>query len=59
MEKNLEIVAKSFNIEKKRLILVLMRKHSNKVQVIEKEDDLKRIEADAMLTQNDKVACVY
>ncbi len=58
VQKNLEIVAKSFKIEKKRLIL-MNQTHSNKVQVIEKEDDLKRIEADAMLTQNDKVAlCV-
>ena len=33
--------------------------HSNKVQIVEKEDNLKRIEADAMLTQNDGVAlCV-
>ena len=58
IQKNLEIVAKNFKIEKKRLIL-MNQTHSNKVQIIEKEDNLKRIEADAMLTQNDKIAlCV-
>ena len=58
VQKNLEIVAKNFKIEKKRLIL-MNQTHSNKVQIIEKEDNLKRIEADAMLTQNDKVALLF
>ena len=58
VQKNLEIVAKNFKIEKKKLIL-MNQTHSNKVEFIEKEDNSKRIEADAMLTQNDKVAlCV-
>ena len=58
IRKNLEIVAKNFKIEKEKLIL-MNQTHSNKVEIIEKEDNLKRVEADAMLTQNDKVAlCV-
>jgi len=58
VQKNLEIVAKNFKIEKKQLIL-MNQAHSNKVQVVENENNLERVEADAMLTKNNELAlCV-
>tara|TARA_B100000959_G_scaffold275483_1_gene328934 strand:+ start:140 stop:910 length:771 start_codon:yes stop_codon:yes gene_type:complete len=58
VQKNLEIVSKNFNIEKKQLIL-MNQTHSNKVQIVENKNNLERVEADAMLTKNNELAlCV-
>jgi len=58
VQKNLEVVAKNFKIEKKQLIL-MNQTHSNKVQIVESKNNLERIKADAMLTQNNELAlCV-
>jgi len=58
VKKNLDIVSKKFNIETKQLIL-MNQTHSNKVEVIENKNNLKKIESDAMLTKNDSIAlCV-
>ena len=58
MQKNLEVVAKNFKIEKKQLIL-MNQTHSNKVQIVENKNNLERIEADAVLTKNNELAlCV-
>jgi len=55
VQKNLEIVSENFNLEKSSLIL-MSQTHSNKVQIIENKNNLERIEADAMLTKNNKFA---
>ena len=58
VEKNLDIVSKKFNIEKKQLVL-MHQAHSNKVQIVENENNLKRIESDAILTKSNSLAlCV-
>ena len=58
VQKNLEIVAKSFKIEKKKLIL-MNQTHSNKVKIVENKNSLERVEADSVLTENNKLAlCV-
>ena len=58
VQKNLEVVAKNFKIEKKQLIL-MNQTHSNKVQIVENKNNLERIEADAVLTKNNELAlCV-
>ncbi len=58
VQKNLDIVSKKFRIEKKQLIL-MHQAHSNKVQIVENRNSLKRVESDAMLTKNNSFAlCV-
>jgi len=58
VQKNLEIVAKNFNIEKKQLIL-MNQTHSNKVKIVENKNNLERVEADSVLTENNELAlCV-
>ena len=58
VQKNLELVAKAFNIEKKQLML-MNQTHSNKVQIIDGKNNSQRIDADAMLTNNYELAlCV-
>ena len=58
VEKNLDIVSKKFNIEKKQLVL-MNQTHSNKVQIVKNENNLKRIESDAILTKSNSLAlCV-
>ena len=58
VQKNLGVVTKNFKIEKKQLIL-MNQTHSNKVQIVESKNNLERIKADAMLTQNNELAlCV-
>ncbi len=55
VQKNLEIVSENFNLKKNYLIL-MNQTHSNKVQIIENKNNLERIDADAMLTKNNKFA---
>ncbi len=58
VQKNLEIVAKNFNIEKKQLVL-MNQSHSNKVEIVKNKNNLERIQADAMLTKSSDLAlCV-
>ena len=58
VQKNLELVAKAFNIEKKQLML-MNQTHSSKVQIIDGKNNSQRIDADAMLTNNCELAlCV-
>ena len=58
IQKNLNIVSKKFNVETKQLVL-MHQTHSNKVQIVENKNDLKRIESDAILTKNSSFAlCV-
>ena len=58
VQKNLELVAKAFNIEKKQLML-MNQTHSSKVQIIDGKNNSERIDADAMLTNNYELAlCV-
>ena len=58
VQKNLELVAKAFNIEKKQLML-MNQTHSSKVQIIDGKNNSQRIDADAMLTNNYELAlCV-
>ena len=55
VEKNLDIVSEKFNI--KRNSLVLMRQtHSNQVRIIEDNNNLERVNCDAMLTKNNGIA---
>ncbi len=55
IEKNLNIVSKKFNIEKNSLYL-MHQTHSNKVEIIEDENNSKENKCDAMLTISDKIA---
>jgi|TARA_B100001540_G_scaffold249803_1_gene225640 YfiH family protein len=55
IEKNLNIVSKEFQIEKKSLIL-MHQTHSNKVKIINNDENLTRVDCDAMLTKSDKIA---
>ena len=58
VQKNLEFVAKTFNIEKKQL-MIMNQTHSSKVQIIDGKNNSERIDADAMLTNNYELAlCV-
>ena len=58
VQKNLELVAKAFNIQKKQLML-MNQTHSSKVQIIDGKNNSQRIDADAMLTNNYELAlCV-
>ena len=58
VQKNLEIVAKKFKIGKTKLIL-MNQTHSNNVKIVYKKYNLKKVDADAMLTRNEDVAlCV-
>ena len=58
VQKNLEFVAKTFNIEKKQL-MIMNQTHSSKVQIIDGKNNSQRIDADAMLTNNYELAlCV-
>ncbi len=55
VEKNLDIVSKKFNIKKNALVL-MNQTHSNKVEILETKNNLKRINCDAMLTKNNEIA---
>ena len=55
VQKNLEIVSKKFDIEKKNLIL-MNQTHSNKVKIIEEKNYMKKVECDAMITKNNSFA---
>ena len=55
VDKNLEIVAKNFKIERKKLIL-MNQTHSNNVKIIENESDNIKVDADAILTTKDNLA---
>ena len=55
IQKNLKHIAKIMNVEKSKLIL-MHQTHSNKVNVIKKNNFRKRIIADAMITQMKNVA---
>ena len=58
VQKNLEIVATNFDIEKNYLIL-MNQTHSNKVEIIKNADSIEKIKADAILTKNSEFAlCV-
>ena len=57
VEKNLEIVSKKFNIEKKQLTL-MHQTHSNKAEIVNDKSP-ERIYSDAILTKNSSLAlCV-
>ena len=55
VDKNLEIIAKNFKVEKRRLIL-MNQTHSNNVKIIEQESDNIKVNADAILTTKDNLA---
>ena len=55
IKKNLDIVAKKFDMDSKLLVL-MNQTHSNKVLLIEDNINLKRINSDAMLTKNSSIA---
>ena len=55
VEKNLDIVSKKFNIKKNSLTL-MNQTHSNKVEIIETNNNLERIKCDSMLTRGNEVA---
>ena len=55
VEKNLDIVSKKFNIKKSSLTL-MHQTHSNKVEIIETDNNLKRIKCDAILTKSNGIA---
>ena len=55
IEKNLGIVCKKFKINKKSLIL-MKQTHSNRVEIIKNIKNSERIECDALLTKNNKIA---
>ena len=58
VEKNLNIVSKKFKIKKEQLVL-MRQTHSNKVQIVEDEKNLKRMDCDGILTKNNSLAlCV-
>ncbi len=58
VEKNLEIVSKSFNIERKKLVL-MNQTHSSKVEIIQNFYDQEKIKCDAMLSESSNIAlCV-
>ncbi len=57
IKKNLDIVSKQFKIDSKQLIF-MNQTHSNKVVMV-KNDNLTKIQSDAMITVNDNIAlCV-
>ena len=55
VKKNLDIVSKKFEIDSKYLVL-MNQTHSNKVQVVENENNLIKVEADAILTKSGSLA---
>ncbi len=55
VDKNLEIIAKNFKIERKGLIL-MNQTHSNEVKIIEKESGLIKVNSDAIVTTKDNLA---
>ena len=55
VDKNLEIIANNFKVNKKKLVL-MNQTHSNKVEIIEKESDNNRVNADAIVTTKDNLA---
>jgi len=55
VEKNLDIVSNKFNIKKNSLVL-MRQTHSNKVEIIEKKNNLEKVNCDAMLSENDEIA---
>ena len=55
VDKNLEIIAKNFKIERKRLIL-MNQTHSNNVKIIEKESGDTKVNSDAIITTKDNLA---
>jgi len=55
VEKNLHIVSEKFKIKKNSLIL-MHQTHSNKVEIIETNNKLKKIKCDGMLTKTSGVA---
>ena len=55
VEKNLDIVSRKFLIKKQSLIL-MYQTHSNKVEIIGKENTLEKVNCDAMLSMNDNIA---
>ncbi len=58
VKKNLDIVSKKLNIETKQLVL-MHQTHSNKVEIVENKNSLRKVESDAMITQSNSVAlCV-
>ena len=55
IEKNLGIVCKKFKINKKSLVL-MRQTHSNRAEIINDIKNSERIECDALLTKNNKIA---
>ena len=55
VEKNLDVVAKEFKIGRGRIVM-MNQTHSNKVEVVNEENDSKKINCDAMLTKSSKIA---
>ena len=50
VEKNLCIVAKNFNVKREKLVL-MNQTHSNKVSILNNENEKLRVNADAILTE--------
>tara|TARA_B100000945_G_C20411184_1_gene612661 strand:- start:367 stop:1137 length:771 start_codon:yes stop_codon:yes gene_type:complete len=58
IEKNLNIVSKKFRINFNQLVL-MNQTHSNKAEIIENKNNIVRVKADAIITQNNSFAlCV-
>ena len=55
VDKNLKIIANNFKVDKKKLVL-MNQTHSNKVEIIERESDNNRVNADAIVTTKDNLA---
>ncbi len=55
VEKNLEIVSEKFSIKKDSLLL-MHQTHSNKVEIVNQNKKINKINCDAMLTTNNKIA---
>ncbi len=55
VQNNLNLVAKNLKIKKNELVL-MSQTHSNKVEFIEKENNLEKINSDAILTKSNSIA---
>ena len=53
--KNLEIVSKKFQINRKQLVL-MNQKHTNNVKVLKEDSRDIKVDADAMVTKNENLA---
>ena len=55
VNKNLEIVSKKFQINRRQLVL-MNQKHTNNVKILKEDNRDIRVDADAMVTKNENLA---